>query len=289
MKIKPRLFPHPVLSPFSDDLVDSVFIFDLSIKAEHMKYVIYSKCETNNQDLNDLIRKKQAFFAVHVDCNSTRFRDLFISQSNEWTFEIPADKLDGIVEVYAFILASTDIDNYSNANFHSDYEGTSFYISKGDILAVSEQHRFEAEKEIDPLKRVRSIFSVVPNHAENASPMQIFYDNDRIIVQISGENFALYSYLKRYAFMHSTLASIIVIPALVYMLELIKNTENLDELETYRWFNSLRKRLEQLDMDIYSLDSSDTIEIAIKIIGDPLSDSFKKLNEKLTEAEEAED
>ena len=119
--------------------------------------------------------------------------------------------------------------------------------------------------------------------------MQIFYDNDRIIVQISGENFALYSYLKRYAFMHSTLASIIVIPALVYMLELIKNTENLDELETYRWFNSLRKRLEQLDMDIYSLDSSDTIEIAIKIIGDPLSDSFKKLNEKLTEAEEAED
>mgnify|MGYP000701424699 CR=1 FL=1 len=51
-----------------------------------------------------------------------------------------------------------DIENYKNRNFHPDYSGASFTVSKGDVLAVGLDRHFDANKDIDPLQNISSIF-----------------------------------------------------------------------------------------------------------------------------------
>src|SRR5262245_1990819 len=112
MQIKPRSYPHPVLAHFSDDIVNSVFQPVVTVTGNKNAYSFDAIFKTNNADLLELIKGKKARYAVHVECTQTRYRNILTSETEKFSFEIPAGMLDGRVEVTSFILASTAIDKY---------------------------------------------------------------------------------------------------------------------------------------------------------------------------------
>jgi hypothetical protein len=123
MQVKPRSYPHPVLSYFSDDIVGSQFQSTVKITGTKTTYVFDVVSKTSNQDLSKLVESGGAQYAVHVECALTRYRSLFASGAERFRFEIPATVIDGRVEVSSFILALEDLARYSNSGFHSDYGG----------------------------------------------------------------------------------------------------------------------------------------------------------------------
>src|SRR3954452_9823142 len=105
MQIKPRSYPHPVLSHFGDDILATVFMPVVPVKGAKNAYVFDAIFKTNNEDLLSLVEQKKAQYAVHVECNQTRYRSIFTGTDERFSFEIPASMLDGRVEVCSFILA----------------------------------------------------------------------------------------------------------------------------------------------------------------------------------------
>src|SRR5215467_8753578 len=105
MQINPRSYPHPVLTHFGDDIVNSVFQGVVSGRGTKHAYIFNAEFKTNNADLVTLVEQKKAFYAVHVECNTTRYRNIFKSPDEKFSFEIPAVMLDGKVELCSFILA----------------------------------------------------------------------------------------------------------------------------------------------------------------------------------------
>ena len=81
MQIKPRSYPHPVLTYFGDDIVNSVFMPVVEVRANKNAYVFDANFKTNNVDLLQLIAQKKARYAVHVECTQTRYRNIFQSDS----------------------------------------------------------------------------------------------------------------------------------------------------------------------------------------------------------------
>jgi hypothetical protein len=293
MKVKPKYYPHPVLQKGSDDFVDCEFNVSIEPKAEQNNYYFTVTAETTSKDMEELIEKGSAYYSIHIECKNTRFRKIIKFTEKNYSFKIPASSLDGKVEICSFIIAASNIENYTNENFHPDYDGISFKVYKGDILAIGDEFSFSADKEIDPLIKVPSIFNIIRDDSRNV-PIDIDASTDKINIVLSKDNFEKYGILKSlqkdYNNLTALISSLLIVPAIVLVLENIKvrleSTDDaetlLEELEeTHRWFRVLKSKLEDLGINIKEPNAftESTLTIAQKLVGDPLTQGLKFFDE----------
>jgi len=186
------------------------------------------------------------------------------------------------VHICRFIIATEDIDNYTNTNFHADYSGFSFKIKKGDILALGTTQIFDADKDFDPLRSIPSIFRIKINKDTEAAPIDIEYDSDKITVYLSEENYRLFKTLQLTKSLQPALAQFVIVPALVSILERIKVLKRDDEIlefEDKRWYKVLVKKLKEHGINANATDwPISTVALVQKLIADPLSQSLAALN-----------
>jgi hypothetical protein len=282
MQIKPRAYPHPVLSHFGDDILNSVFMPVVTVKGAKNAYVFDAIFKTNNADLLNLVEEKKAQYAVHVECNQTRYRNIFTGSTERYSFEIPAGMLDGRVEVCSFILATEPMEGYKNADFHPDYAKLVFRVRRGDTLAVGHDREFPAEKKNDPLRKVSSIFSIVQNDDPEATGMDIDPSGSKIRVTLSKANFEAYKFLRQSQALRPVLSACVIVPALVDVIERIHRASIEGTLGGYadrRWFMVLAKRLREVHIDPENPDSfvDASLKIAHELLGQPASASLEAL------------
>lgn len=290
MQIRPRSYPHPVLAHFSDDIVNSVFQPVVTVKGNKNAYAFDAIFKTNNTDLLDLIAQEKAQYAVHVECTQTRYRDVFKSKTEKLSFEVPAAMLDGRVEVTSFILASKAIDNYRNDNFHPDYANLTFRVRKADTLAVGQDREFTAEKKSDPLRKVPSIFSIVPSDDPGATGMDVDTTGSKVRVILSRPNFDAYASLKSDQSLHPMLSAAVIVPALVTTIDEIRRAAaegNIDSYADRRWYPVVARRLREIG--IHPEDQETFVETSLRIahelVGQPLSASLERLKTILQDTE----
>ncbi|PZE20323.1 hypothetical protein [Paenibacillus xerothermodurans] len=280
MQINYRQYPHPVLSYFADDVIDSDFQASLKSSKTQNSYIFEAQCITSSDGINKLLNEKKACYAFHFECSTTRYRKVFRSFDSSFTFQLPADTIEGKVQICSFILASENMDHYFLAEFHPDYEGHTFSIKKGDVLAIDAERTFFAEKEYDPLRRIPSIFTVQPTRGENAMPFDMDSSGHKIIIKLSEDNFEYYKTISLNQNLQSLLSSLIIMPALVSILETLKNAVDQEfDLEECRWYRVIKSRLKELGIDIdnKSTFSDSTLAVAQKLIGEPLNSSLLAL------------
>lgn len=283
MQINYRQYPHPVLSHFSDDLVRCAFQTGLktAVTKTTFKFDVVSK--TSSQDINSLIKNKKAAFSIHIECPTTRFRRIYKTFNEEFSFEIPSDQLDSRVQVCSFIIAAEDIPIYKNSNFHSDYGDMTFKVQKGDVLAVDRDRSFDADKNIDPLKRIPSIFQVQKNNAENPASFDLDLNGHKVVILLSPEIYDQYKFLSQVQDLQATISSMLILPALIDLLERIKPGAGGNDsmgYEDLRWYRVLKSKLKELGINIESANSftESSLVTAQKLIGEPLLPSFKTLS-----------
>lgn len=280
MQISARQFPHPVLSKFSDDVIKCEFQTSLKYTILKTSFRFEISCSLSNKDLRLLIDQKKACYAVHFECGSTRYRSIIKSYEETFSIDIPADELKNKVQVNAFIIATENIDNYSSAYFHPDYESISFVIFKGDILAVDDGRVITVNKDIDPFRSITSIFRVGRDPLLNDAAMDVIFDSRFIQIKLSPTAHDNYMALHRSKSIPTTLASLVVIPALVKVLEEVKNSKNpAEDFGDRRWFHVLSKKLELININISDPETfpDSSVLLAQKLIGNPLESALKAL------------
>jgi hypothetical protein len=279
MQIKPRLYPHPVLAWFSDDYQNCVYSPEINVEGKKEFFRVSMTCNTSSNSLNELIQQKKAAYAVHVECTSTRYRSLFISFENNFIFDIPAGNVDGRVDVCRLILAQSEIHNYSSSEFHLDFDGRSFPLIPGDTLSVAEDLSFAANKKDDELAKLPSIFSIVRNSDVAPNPVDIDISGQKIKVLLAPDLYQSFTYLNNDILMRSTLSSQLLLPALVFTLEKITTQSDYSELMDLRWYRVLAKKMKEMNIEITNLNISSEVSLVLanKLLGDPISNSLKDL------------
>ena len=302
-------YPHPVLNAQTDDFKHKKAKFDIRIsqKIEGMNYKLHCNVDLSESNLEDLLSHDLVTFAVKVVCSTTRYRRVFQFNSLEHVITLPSTYVEKKVEISTYIIATNAIDSYSSQAFHDDYEGASFSIFQGDILAEGSEYTLNIEKKIDPLVKVPSIFTIVFNDDKKTPPIDVKSIGDKIIITLDKANFNKYKMLKQLQNQYGQLAalssSLFILPAFVIILDDIRkelvtfqnDTDAIkewieDKENDHRWFKVINTKLKELEIDLTEPDNimDSSLVIAQKLLGNPLSNGLEFFDELFGAKDEEE-
>lgn len=275
MKNKDICFPHPVLGV--GDAVGPKPPVKAQIREEKDDFVINISVDIHNEDILKLIFDKYAAFVCEIDCPSTFYREIFYPQNT--TFEIRVKRKDVAkrVNIDFTVTATKSINNYSNSQFHPDYQGFTFDLEPGDLLALVKMH-YDADIKYDKLHSAGSFMTIVPGHDEKNT---VYYlHNSKIEIQMPKDMYDDYRVSFNGPGKHTTIFhSSIVLNALVYAL---LNYDD-EEYGTTLWARTLKYRIElEPRLRIYAdvLENKDPMKI-MEFAQVLLDNPYKKLLESM--------
>jgi len=283
MDIRYKLYPYPVLSYYSDDYIGSSFDVIMEAKKEGYDIRVDFLVELHNPGLQNSLDDGKAKIVYHIECAQTGYRKVFMTSQEEYSQIISYKKVCGRVQICPFIVAIEDLNGYVNELFHEDYRGFRFDIDAGCVMAVGRQVNIDIDKEINDLSQTPSVFSIIKNDDEIESSMLVNMDNNKIVISLPETDYYNYRSIKDGVKVQPILNSIVITPALIYVLEEVASREvgERDEYNRWGWYRAIKKALTtRFDLDIEAVEFSecDMFALAQRLIDVPLSDALKELS-----------
>ncbi len=244
MKISNIPPPYPVLYPeipeYNEYTGYTSGNFDAIIEYDNEKspgYLIL-KVEmflTDQPDLQELINKQKACYALHIEAPSSRFRKLITSTSPCFNCEIVISELHGIITLYPCIISQEDIIGYSSKDFVSHFRDVgSFNFPRGLQLAIAKTYSVELDKLLGYVKPPILVFK--SKRKKNPVDPEIIVQTDTNFLKIGLEEKTYNAYLKhcdkRFKF---TGLTTIMMPALMTALAILGDDWHNEENHTKFW------------------------------------------------------
>lgn len=280
MSLKPKQYPYPILSYFNDDYSeDSLFYVEPKITRTTSSYVINVHFILHDSSIEKLIDGNKAMLVMYVACSKTLYRRAFVSMESVCEFVLPKSEIDGKIEYQFSVVAKEDIKNFSSKSFNDVFGEMSFDISKGEPLAIAEPFVQNTNSE-DIENKVPSIFNVVKK--EKAEPGYFNYTlhSEKIVIELGKSEFQRFNNLR--SICPSVLSSIVIVPVLTSVIELLRELTSFEEYEEKRWFLVLEHKLRsecKIDLKLNQgfNDEKKSVYYATKLISGSLNESLSKL------------
>ncbi|MBR4026853.1 MAG: hypothetical protein IKJ01_04765 [Lachnospiraceae bacterium] len=242
MNISNRLYTYPILNQDKDDYKTSKFEVTVSKENSTVSSLdLKFKFTLINKEIRNLMLfDKSAEYVVHIECPTTSFRTIVTGDvSGEFSYQIPYKELNGKVEIVAFVLATKEIKNFSSIDWNEDFQGLTFDIPKGGILAFENLDDLMIIKDDQDLMNASSIFSIYKRNTDESKPAVVELNSPKIKIGLCTKEYNLYN---KYAGMEETrilVNSLIVLPALVYVFEELRQEDNEETYKERLWYISL--------------------------------------------------
>lgn len=281
-----RSWPHPVVSPLSDDVNPNTFNFRLDVWPEHERWLLGVEATANDSNLNAYLEINRVSYVLHVECKRTYFRQSFRNQKPRFEVAIPGDKLFGVVEVSLLLVAVEDLEQYRHPGQHADYRNQSFTVSVGQPIAVAPSQSFEAFLEADPILKLSSILNIKKGE-EDQKIMTINCEGDRIRIILPPGEYDRYRSLRASHAVRGLLASTVILPALLDAFFYLRTPGlDIDDFKaTHRWCRCVLGRLDRLGINVIASHSTNGVclEAAQLLLREPLRRSLEDLSDLFSE------
>lgn len=235
-------FPYPVLSPYSDDYIDSVF--NVGIAAEVYAYDLVFNAEVllKNEELQNLLNSGDISINYHIECAATGYRNVVVANGLNTRFEIPFKDIRDLVEVNTFLVSNCKLENYSNTHFNEDYDQESFEIEAGCILGIAEEIDVRVPKKLTDLTEDDDPFiSIIPEKDPSVRTVSVDLEQEKILIKVPEETAMSYQVLQHQSQIKPILHSMFIVPALFQGLIYLKGLNDIEygEVESLLWVQSL--------------------------------------------------
>lgn len=117
-------------------------------------------------------------------------------------------------------------------------------------MAIGNQYNVRINKIRDDLANTSSIFSIVPNTDQTENNLLVDLGQQKIIISLPEKMYQQYYNIQGYIDIQPAMHSMIIVPALVYVFSELRSAENLEEMEYYRWYRSLKKACNGIGINI---------------------------------------
>lgn len=265
-------YPHPVLDA-SDDVGSDFEAVNFVVQPSHEDIRLVWEIRSDDPDLPGMLERGDVRHSIRWTCTATISTEeceprIIGRTSNGLTLEawIDQQRVRGAVDVELRVVAAGSIDGFAWANQHADYDGATFDISVGDVIADGGDVTFHATKLYDPLDPpVGSCFEFHEN-PEIRKGIRVDVSRDDVVVVEMGP--ASWQHFVSLVTSPTVQIGTVVLPALMETLAFIRQTEtgtgteNLDDCAWYRTIRDLVDEHGGLDRPI--------LELAQVILAHPL-------------------
>ena len=277
MQLRNRYYPYPVIVEGGDYYENSEFSSSVNQEMEGYDAKITITVELNDTLLLQKIEQGEVVYAHHIECPQTCYRRVIKTKEKVKDILLKDKDVNGIVQICSFVIAEKDIDKYTNESFAADYRGWKFNIEKGCILAIGNQYNVRINKIRDDLANTSSIFSIVPNADQTENNLLVDLGQQKIVISLPEKTYQQYYNIQGYIDIQLAMHSMIIVPALVYVFSELRSTENLEEMEYYRWYRSLKKACNGIGINIdeEGLKKMDLFKVAQQLLNSPISKAIE--------------
>ena len=293
MNITKRLYTYPVLSEERDDYVDSIFDAEVQYKMNGVNNLQFDfDIEMDNKDLQRMILAGDAEYVIHIECANTSFRTAIHDISNHVSKEIPIGRINGRIEIIVLIATKKDVSHFVNSKWDDDYQGLSFELSKGSILAYKNIPVIDIVKNYEEFNSASSIFKVYKRLTSEPKPMEIDLSTAQIGIGVGLQEYEIYSRFCDKEELQPILNSMMIFPALVYVFEELKQENGIDNYSGRNWYVSLSIAYEKRGIDLADelLNSDKTsVQLAQEAMELPLNAALRKFADLFENGEEEDD
>jgi hypothetical protein len=280
MNITNRLFAYPVLSEEKNDYKQSIFKVNYAQKYGVNDLQLSFDIEMNCRELQDLILNGQAEYVVHLECTTTAYREVLHSVSSRIDHKISFGRVNGTLEAVAFVILKKPITSFLCRDWVEDFDGMTFDLSQGSILAYQNLESLDITKAYEEFANAESIFSVYKRMTDEDKPAEINLESSKIKIGLGKQEFDVFSTYSTYPELQSLLHAILILPALVYVFEELKQEEGEEIYKGKEWFMALEKAYEKRGinfMDEVLSDEKNSYQLAQEVMEFPISKAIKQI------------
>lgn len=277
MKTTYRDYPYPVLAFYNDDYPNKSFSYKLDCSHEHNKFKMNIKFKLDCIILQNMISDKDACFLIHIECSSTRFREIYKTHENNIYIDIDSSNINDKVDVTITIVSTSKSESFTSFEFNPIFNGSFFKIDKGDILAIACDQSITITKDDSPTGS--SLFNITVSDKNTHLSWEI--DNSSILIKLPKKDSELYDSLIHYKQSRNILTSMIIMPIVTEILTVLAFDRNsYDESFT----SKIDTSLSNIGFSIDSLHGKESIStLSFKLMDDLLTKSLLDLESILVE------
>ena len=251
MNITNRLYTYPVLSDEKDDYISSKFSVNAShtmsgVNTLQLNFDINLDCK----EIQNMIDCGKAEYLIHVECSTTAFRTVIKSRLPYINKEIPISRINGTVEMVAFVVVAQDIEKFKCGDWIDDYYGMEFSLKIGSILAYQNLNELHITKDYEEFSNASSIFMVYKRITNEDKPIEVELESSKIKIGLGTDEYLAYTRFYKKPELQSILNSMIILPALVFVFEELKQEGGIEQYRNRKWYESLEKAYDQRGINL---------------------------------------
>lgn len=249
-----KVYLYPVLRPrvaggADGDYPRAEFETELDVRRieDTTSVRVSATFELSDPDLLALVEQGMAEYALLVRAAASHHRSAYRTASPPIIKEFRNGDLSGRTEVRGLLVAVGDLSGFRAAGWHPDYEGMSFDIGAGSVLAEDEPKEYwiDNAEEAD----IGSCFDVVSDEKNELGNGQWRCDlhDDKVHLRMSVDDFNSFKKARTRVNEMGEAPYVmngVYLPALVYALQ--QADANGDDYVHCRWYRSLNARLAEL-------------------------------------------
>lgn len=233
-------YPYPVIRVSEEDYRSTIFKGELVVNLQPNGYIVRPAFEINNASIATLIEEGKLTYAVEIQSPATWYRKLFPVKGNS-SIRLEPATIHERVELIPCIIATTPIPGFTNADFEVEYQGMSFDINAGDVIAIGEIRTFDALYQDDIIKNGTSPVTIA--RSETAKEISCDFSGSLIEVTLPAEQHDRYRECGFQPEKYKALNAVLSIPVLVEAIGIIANDVNYPNqqsgLESKAWYKTI--------------------------------------------------
>lgn len=154
---------------------------------------------------------------------------------------IPIGRVNGSFDAVAFVILKKNVSNFSCTDWVDDYSGITFNLFAGSILAYQNLQSLDITKDYEEFTNAGSIFSIYKRITEDDRPAEINLDSSKIRIGLGTKDYDIYAIYAAKTELQALFHSMLVLPALVYVFEELKQEGGEETYHNKEWFIALEK------------------------------------------------
>lgn len=260
-----KAFPYPVLRPFSDDYMESEFQANAvpSLVDEGSGIQVDVTFALSSDEIRDAISAGRACYATVIQCRDTYFRETRLSDNEGLRLRFQAGDFRGAVEVYSFVVAVKEIDDFRSDDINSEFGSGPFRFQPGQVLAMDQPAVFYFDRDL--FKPVSSVFDLISEKEIHSAEWYVRLDEEHVQIAVSEEFKEVVDNARNTKANQSVLINSLYFGAVMQAIQALKDTDDYNER---RWAKVIRQQCHNSGLE---LDAHDSYLIAQKLLKEPLA------------------